>query len=216
MNAKSYTQIAFTIFIAISIASVTGCSVYEDSLDKRYAPIERIQPKQILRISGNKSPSLSIAITVQYMTANKSCDRLINWLEGATSPRIRLIEIPVQQTSNSFETTVALDKFEEGACKWLPWDIGYIVKKDGVVVTMPVPPVPLVWIATPGIDNPLFAKDGVNKLQPFEVMCQEYSIDGKAGLGCQIPLGEYYITNDAKELHVNFLEQAWFKAPFHN
>lgn len=200
------------IIAAISISIVfSGCVTSDE-----YSPKENTQPIAQLHISGKKSASLSIGIVATYQAANESCDRKTNWPMTVSLPRFVQVEIPVHEMNDRYEATIQLDKFEKAYCKWLPWSVGYIVKKGDVSVTMPIPPVPLVWIATPGANNIWFAKEGVTDLTAFEVKCQEYKELEKSKLACDSPLGKRNITNMSNKVQVDFIERNWFTVPFHN
>jgi hypothetical protein len=200
------------IYILIIVTLViTGCGNLEN-----HSPVPNAKPKNLLHVFGEKSSSLSVEIVGKYQAANSDCDSHTNWPMTVSLPRVVSVEIPVKESAESYEALVPLDYFEEGSCKWLPFSINYTVKKGDVALNMPIPPVPLVWIATPGNTNSWMAREGAHSLPTFDVSCQQYTRDNKTNIACNVPLGKYSLWNDAKEIHANFMERRWFSVPFHN
>lgn len=182
----------------------------------KYSPAQNDKPTKFLRVFGSKSPSLSIQIFATYLAANSDCNNRTNWPLTVSLPRSVSIEMPVKESSDSYEAIVQLDNFQEGPCKWLPFSIEYTLKKGDILLNMPVPPVTLVWIASLGNTNSWFAREGPQSMTPLDVSCQQYTQVDKTNVACNMPLGEYRLSADAKELRANFIERKWFTVPFHN
>jgi hypothetical protein len=190
-----YARIALLVS---TCALLYGCDIYESVLDGVYSPSERAQPKKLLQINGEVDPTLKIEIDILYTTAKKSCYKTVNWLEGAKSPRIHRVSIPIQQAGTRYSATVPLDKLESGFCEWAPFSVNYIISKDGKPQVTPVPPTPFFWI-TPS---------GATQLPSYEIECEEKIWFGKQGLGCQVPLGQYSVSMETASLQISFRERA--------
>ena len=178
-------------------------------------PTKNDRPEKLLHISGRKSSTLSVKIIAVYMTANPDCKKDVNWPMSVYLNRNVKVEIPVVESADNYEAVVPLDMFQQGECKWLPFSVNYVVNKGDIALKMPIPPVTLVWIATPGNTDSWFAQRGTQTILPFDVSCQQYTENKNMYLGCDTPLGHYVMGDDATKLNVNFIERDWFSVPFH-
>jgi len=170
----------------------TSDDAIHNKIDSKYAPMERNHPEKLLHVYGKKSPSFSLALDLIVASTSPTCQVVESSLVGAHDQSFGAV-ITVQQTETTYDATV--DKFEPGTCGWFPNSLNFVISK-GVSKT---PNNALVWISTEENRNPSFAQNGWTSMPPFDETCDQ-------ALHCSQPRGQYYLSSDAKELNVNFVE----------
>jgi len=120
----------------------------------------------------------------------------INKLEGVRSERIYHHPVPIRRTGSRYEADAPVDLVEPGECRWAPFALNYVLRKDGRAQVVPVPPAPLVW----------FKEGSPGAVPPIRIECADHRGLLSGGLECSIPSGGY-LALDAPALSVSFRER---------
>jgi len=199
--------------IALACGLLAGCSPQAVE-----APVANPEPGRLLRVHGVVDPSLAIEVHTQYLSSQDQC-RVEN-AAGKPVPRSQWVESTVTRANGEYEAEVAIDHFQEDACRWLPFVIAFQVTDAAGVTTGRFSPGPggtqlvpgpenKVWISMPGqreSTGEVSQRRGARAIRPLDLYCAPIELRSAKALSCvtdsprELPL----LSGDATEVNVNF------------
>jgi hypothetical protein len=180
-------------------------------------PVVNPDAARLLRVHGVVDPSLTIRVHTQYLSTQDQC-RVEN-AAGRPAPRSQWVESDITRSGDEYEAMVAVDHFQEDACGWRPFVIGFQVTDAQGVTTGRFSPGPdaqlvpgpenKVWISMPGqreSTGEISQRRGSRAIRPLDLYCAPIIVREARALSCvtdsprELPL----LSDDALEVTVNF------------
>jgi hypothetical protein len=199
------------------ICALTGCSPPPEP------PTVNPASSRTVRIHGSIDPSLTVKVSTQYISTEEKCRQDSNLAKGGAAVQATWVDSAVTRTGNEYETSVSLDRFVEGDCRWRPFMIafqvtdaqgistGQFVSSDESTTHVPGPE-GKIWVSVAGQadDGDGQRRAGSAYVRPLELLCRANTHRGAKGLFCvestprELPL----ISEQATEVRVNFREDS--------
>ena len=100
-------------------------------------PTLKSAPAHKLTLSGRVADKYDLLLTAHYTTFNPECTRTINPTAGVSSQVIVLEKLPVQRGGDTYASTVEVDKYLPGRCRWTFYQVIYELWPKGFDRTGP-------------------------------------------------------------------------------
>lgn len=234
MNIKKI--IKYTL-IAVPLLFLAKWGVEKVVYDSNKIPEVNPNSKEKLRIYG-KFPfenDVNMKIAILYITTNPKCDN-VNWLAGIRFGQMFMKSFPTTIKNENFETTVYLDNYLSGTCKWRAHNIFVLMeKKRSDLGPMWTDQVLTDEQSDENISSAALTRVGTIGYEPFlghgkvlQVECIKKKIilwkglpkeKNTTGLGC-IGREDHQdsrsilnlvpdVLNSQKEVEINFIDKGW-------
>jgi hypothetical protein len=197
------------------IAALAGCS------PPPQPPTVNPASSRMVRIHGSIDPSLEVTVSTQYISTEEKCRQDSNLAKGGAAVQATWVDSAVTRTGNEYETSISLDHFVEGECRWRPFMIafqvtdaqgistGQFVSSDEGTTHVPGPE-GKIWVSVAGEadDGDGQRRAGSAYVRPLDLLCRANAHRGAKGLFCvestprELPL----ISEQATEVRVDFRE----------
>jgi|GEM_PF-1308489 len=112
------------ILIAVPVLFLAKWYIETAYYNSNKTPEINPNPQEKLRIYGTfpLENDVNMKIAIQYINKNPKCDYKV-WIEGVSNPNSKVKIFPTNIKNQSYESTVDLDYYKPGICKWEAYEI---------------------------------------------------------------------------------------------